>query len=330
MDARISLLKEEFENSLKNVQDLDKLNVLYVDFFGKKGKFNQTLKEILSSSSDKKSAGESINLLKSELTALYEKRKLSLLNEESVDVDVTAPGKKHPLGHEHVVTLAIEEIAEIFTRIGFVRKSYREIEKDWYAFEALNMPKDHPARDEWETFFVSDNVVLTPHTSSGQIRELEKKELPIRMINIAKTYRRQIDISHIPMFHQFEGMLVDKDVTIGHLKGTLDYFVQQFFGPNRKTRLRPFHFQFTEPSFEVDITCGNCLGRGCRMCKAGWVELGGAGMIHPNVLKATGVDPRVYNGFAFGWGVERTIVMRTSISDLRLLYQNDLRFLEQF
>lgn len=182
-------------------------------------------------------------------------------------------------------------------------------------------------------------MVLTPHTSNGQVREMEKGKLPIRMINIAKCYRRQIDISHTPMFHQFEGMYIDKNVSIAHLKGVFDYFAKAFFGPERKTRLRPFHFQFTEPSFEVDITCGICGGSGkladgtkCRLCKAGWLELGGSGMIHPNVLRNGGIDPDAYSGFAFGWGVERTYMMKSGsqLDDIRLLYSNDVRFLEQF
>ena len=174
-------------------------------------------------------------------------------------------------------------------------------------------------------------MVLIPHTSNGQIREMEKGKLPIRMINIAKCYRRQIDVSHTPMFHQFEGLYIDHNVSIGHLKGVLDYFAKQFFGSQRKTRIRPFHFQFTEPSFEVDVSCGVCLGRGCRLCKEGWLELGVAGMVHPNVLK-NGHIPDGYSGFAFGWGVERCYMMKsgTHLDDIRLLYNNDVRFLEQF
>jgi len=265
-------------------------------------------------------------------------------------VDVTAPGIKPPEGHLHIVSQAITEITRIFERIGFTRVRHPEADWDYYAFEALNMPKNHPARDEWETFFIDSQmsnvksqkfsrIVLTPHTSNGQVREMEKGKLPIRMINIAKCYRRQIDVSHTPMFHQFEGMYIDKYVSIAHLKGVFDYFVKQFFGPDRTIRLRPFHFQFTEPSFEVDINCGICLGKGklpsgekCRLCKEGWLELGGSGMIHPNVLKAGGINPSIYSGFAFGWGIERTYMMKsgTRIDDIRLLYSNDLRFLQQF
>jgi len=261
--------------------------------------------------------------------------------------DTTTPGDLPPQGHLHIVTQAIEEITNIFNKIGFTRVRHPEVDWDWYAFEALNMPQNHPARDEWETFFIKypisndqypmsnkkfSKIVLTPHTSNGQVREMEKGKIPIRMINIAKCYRRQSDISHVPMFHQFEGMYIDKNVSIGHLKGFIDYFVKQYFGSERKFRLRPFHFQFTEPSFEVDISCGVCGGKGCRLCKEGWLELAGSGMIHPNVLKYGGIDPNTYSGFAIGWGIERTYMMKSGIKldDIRLIYSNDVRFLKQF
>lgn len=265
-------------------------------------------------------------------------------------LDITMPGERPPHGNLHLVTQAIIEITRIFERIGFTRVRHPEVDWDWYPFESLNMPTNHPARDEWETFFLDfpgkpgkdphkQKIVLTPHTSNGQVREMEKGELPIRMINIAKCYRRQIDVSHTPMFHQFEGLYVDRDVSIGNLKGVFDHFVKHFFGASRVTRLRPFHFQFTEPSFEVDINCGICLGTSkltdgstCKLCKAGWLELGGAGMVHPVVLRNGGIDPDVYSGFAFGWGIERTSMMKsgTKLDDIRLLYSNDLRFLQQF
>ncbi|MEI6288750.1 MAG: phenylalanine--tRNA ligase subunit alpha [bacterium] len=261
--------------------------------------------------------------------------------------DFSLPGDVPPIGHLHLVTEAVREISSIFEGIGFERVKYPEVEWDYYAFETLNMPGDHPARDEWETFFIDKKIVdkkfgkriLTPHTSSGQVREMEKGKLPIRMMNISKCYRRQIDISHTPMFHQFEGLVIDKDINITHLKGTIEFFVKKFFGADRTIRLRPHHFQFTEPSFEVDISCGLCHGTGklednssCRMCKEGWLELAGAGMVHPNVLKAGGIDSSKYSGFAFGWGVERCYTMKAdlNIDDIRLLYKNDLRFNKQF
>ncbi len=259
--------------------------------------------------------------------------------------DVTAPGIKPPEGHLHIVSQAITEITRIFERIGFTRVRHPEVDWDWYAFESLNMPPHHPARDEWETFFITypgvprsrpalerkKQIVLTPQTSNGQVREMEKGKLPIRMINIAKCYRRQEDVSHTSMFHQFEGLYIDKNVSIGDLKGVMDFFFKQYYGPDRVSRIRPFHFQFTEPSFEVDVSCGVCHGKGCRLCKEGWLELGGAGMVHPNVLKAGGIDANIYNGFAFGWGVERVAMMNVQgVDDNRQVYNNDVRFLEQF
>jgi phenylalanyl-tRNA synthetase alpha chain len=290
---------------------------------------------------ERKNVGQLANELRSEIEAKLAQIKSELKSQSGTGgfLDITLPGAKLPEGHLHLATQAIREIIEIFEKIGFTRRRYPEVEWDWYTFESLNMPPEHPARDEWETFFIDSKPigskgqrVLTPHTSSGQVREMERKEMPIRMMNLSKCYRRQIDVTHLAMFHQFEGLLIDEDVTIAHLKGVLDYFVKQFFGSDRSARIRPFHFQFTEPSFEVDISCGLCGGKGCKMCKGGWVELGGAGMVHPNVLKAGKIDPKKYSGFAFGWGVERTYLMKAglSIPDIRLFYGNDLRFLQQF
>jgi phenylalanyl-tRNA synthetase alpha chain len=294
--------------------------------------------------------GVVLNQVKQSIEVALERRTQSLPATPQQFLDITAPGEKPPVGHLHIVSQAISEITRIFERIGFIRVRHPEVDWDWYPFESLNMPPNHPARDEWETFFIrfpgtpgkdpkKQAIVLTPHTSNGQVREMEKGKLPIRMINIAKCYRRQVDVSHTPMFHQFEGLFVDRNVSIAHLKGVLDYFAKQYYGPERTTRLRQFHFQFTEPSFEVDITCGVCLGKGvlsngvpCRLCKDGWLELGGAGMVHPVVLKNGGIDPDRWNGFAFGWGVERVAMMKsgTKLDDIRLLYGNDIRFLEQF
>ena len=328
---------QELINSAVSQEDLDQI---YLKFFGKRGQFTELSKSIAKIPEGQKAEfGKGLNQAKQQILESFERQKKEIVSGgEKQIIDITAPGKKPAIGHLHLVSQAIDEIVDIFKRIGFSLKSYPEIDWDWYAFESLNMPKDHPARDEWETFFVKSNPntilgsqVLTPHTSNGQVREMRRiKNPPIRMLNISRCYRRQVDVSHTPMFHQFEGMLIDKNVAISNLKGTLDYFAQQFFGKERKSRLRPHHFRFTEPSFEVDVTCGVCLGRGCRFCKSGWVELGGAGMVHPNVIKAGGLDPKKYTGFAFGWGVERTIAMRTEIGDIRLLFQNDIRFLEQF
>ena len=342
MDKKIRELLSESQEKLEQIKTKADLEKIYVELFGKNSPLNSLTKKI--STLDpilRPRAGQQINQAKKELEKLFEeaKAKLSTLNSQlSTSIDVTAPGKKTDIGHLHLVSQAIEEIANIFKRLGYTLASYPEIDWDWYAFEALNMPKDHPARDEWETFFIKSatdpklgNQILTPHTSNGQVREMRRvKTPPIRMINIARCYRRQIDVSHTPMFHQFEGLFIDKNVSICDLKGTFDFFTRNFFGKDRITRLRPHHFRFTEPSFEVDVTCGVCHGHGCRICKSGWLELGGAGIVHPKVLKSGGIDPEISRGFAFGWGIERTIAMKTNLSDIRLLYQNDIRFLEQF
>jgi len=324
--------------------DPKELEETKLQFLGKSGKLTLAIKEISSVPKEKR---KEIGMLANEVKQTIEqtikdqeqvlsKQKKSNLIEK---IDVTNPGIKPALGHLHLITQAIDEITQIFEHLGFNRVRYSEVDWDYYAFTALNFPKDHPARDEWETFFIKSQenpkngkMVLIPHTSSGQIREMERVKPPIRMLNIAKCYRRQSDVSHTPMFHQFEGLVIDKNISITHLKGTLEYFVKSYFGEKRKSRIRPYHFQFTEPSFEVDVSCGVCLGIGCKLCKAGWLEMGGAGMVHPSVLKAGGIDSKEYTGFAFGWGVERVLMMKEDmeIDDLRLLYSNDLRFLEQF
>jgi phenylalanyl-tRNA synthetase alpha chain len=349
MEEKLNNLRIEILASLKTIT-LNDLDAFYINYFGAKGSFTLLLRELKDLSKEEKpKIGRLVNEIKSELLAEYERRKL-ILNQSDKEkwFDITYPGLKPNIGHTHIVSQAIEEITEIFASIGFTRVRYPEVEWDWYSFSSLNFPLDHPARDDFETFFVKSKshpkfgrMLLSPHTSSGQVREMERAEgkPPIRMINIAKCYRPNWDISHTPMFHQFEGLVVDRGINITHLKGTMDYFARKFFGPNRMTRLRPYHFQFTEPSFEVDINCGVCLGKGrlddgskCRLCKEGWLELGGSGMVHPNVLTAGKIDSDKYSGFAFGWGVERTYMMKTGtkLDDIRLLYGNDIRFLEQF
>lgn len=334
-------------NSATNETQLEEFRIQYL---GKNGLVNQFMKKIKDIPSEQKGRfGQAANQAKKDISQALED-KLKEYREQpdaQTKFDVTMPGKKPKMGHLHLVSQAIEDISQIFTNIGFIRARYPEVDWDYFAFEALNMPASHPARDEWETLFVDTPIndkygkmVLTPHTSNGQVREMLRlnSKPPIRMINIGKCYRRQQDISHALMFHQFEGLVVDKDINITHLKGTLNYFAKTFYGKDRKIRLRPYHFQFTEPSFEIDVSCAVCHGTGkingknCRTCKQGWLELGGAGMVHPNVLKAGGIDSKKYSGFAFGWGVERVYMMRSDvkIDDIRYLYNNDVRFLEQF
>lgn len=352
MDNELINIKNNALSLILDSQTLDDLEEIKLQFLGRSGQLTQAIKKFPKiAPSDKKEIGMLANEVKLTIErAISDKEnqlKISSIRQKIEKIDITNPGIKPPVGHLHLITQAITEITEIFERIGFIRVRYPEVEWDWYAFEALNFPKDHPARDDWETFFVDANpspkygpMLLTPHTSSGQIREMISavksatgREIPpIKMLNIAKCYRRQSDVSHTPMFHQFEGLAVNEDLSIVNLKGVLDYFVKSYFGENRKSRIRPYHFEFTEPSFEVDVTCGVCDGKGCRLCKEGWLEMGGAGMVHPNVLTNTGIDPKKYNGFAFGWGVERVLMMKEGIEidDLRLLYSNKLEFLEQF
>lgn len=344
MKEKLEGLKKEFAGELKKIKSLADLEILDNKYLGRKsGGLTNLMKEMKSLPKEEMPMiGKLANEIKLFVTEGIEKAKASLENKDQVNnlFDPTLPGTEQPVGHLHMVSQAIREISSIFESIGFKRERYPEVEWDYYGFESLNMPAGHPARDEWETFFIDKEIInkkfgqriLTPHTSSGQVREMEKGNLPIRMMNISKTYRRQIDASHSPMFHQFEGLVIDKDINITHLKGTVEYFVKRFFGEDREIRLRPHHFQFTEPSFEVDISCGVCGGKGCKLCKEGWLELAGAGMVHPNVLTAGGIDPKVYSGFAFGWGVERCYMMKSglNIDDIRLLYKNDLRVINQF
>lgn len=349
MEERLIGIKNAAISFVLEAQNQAELEEIKLQFLGRSGQLTLALKEIPKLSLENRAeVGKLANEVKNTIEETIEQKISEFKTQKSKvtkeKIDVTNPGIRPPLGHLHLITQAISEITDIFSRIGFTRVAYPEIEWDYYAFTALNFPENHPARDDWETFFIKEErhpkngqVILTPHTSSGQVREMlntvqHNKPVNIKMLNIAKCYRRQSDVSHTPMFHQFEGLVVGENISITHLKGTLDYFVKSYFGEKRTSRIRPYHFQFTEPSFEVDVTCGVCLGQGCKLCKAGWLEMGGAGMVHPNVLKYGGVDSKKFTGFAFGWGVERVLMMKEGIEidDLRLLYSNKLEFLEQF
>lgn len=330
---RIQEILDKAESDLSNANDIEEIRVKYL---GRKSEFNQIMKSIRDiPGEDRGIVGKTANETKNKIVELIENSQVGSSDDEGIDV--TAPGTKIEPGSLHItVTQAIREIADIFKRMGFYRVRYPEVDWDYYAFSALNFPDDHPARDDWETFFIDkENVnnelgkrLLTPHTSSGQVREMETGRMPIRMINISRCSRRQLDASHTMQFFQFEGMMIDRDVTIANLKGILDYFVKEFFGPDREVRIRPYNFKFTEPSFEVDVS----VPEGLNIGKEGWLEIGGCGMIHPNVLRAGGIDPDVYSGWAFGWGVERNKAMQKGVNmdDIRVLYQNDIRFLKQF
>ncbi|MDP3955241.1 MAG: phenylalanine--tRNA ligase subunit alpha [bacterium] len=343
MEEKLLNLKNQAISNILEAKSSKDLEALRISFFGRKGIITEIVKQMPALAPEKrKEVGRLLNEVKKTIEETINNQQSTINNQQSTIesdwLDVTAPGLRPSQGHLHLITQTIEEITKIFEKIGFTRVSYPEVEWDWYAFEGLNMPKNHPARDEWETFFIEGlshpkfgEAILTPHTSSGQLREMKRMgKPPIRMLNIAKCYRRQSDISHAPMFYQFEGLVIDRGINITHLKGTLDYFVKQYFGSERQARIRPFHFQFTEPSFEVDVTCFLCKGKGCKVCKDGWLELGGSGMVHPIVLKNGGIDPKEYTGFAWGWGVERVMMMKYGIPDIRLLFGGDLRFLNQF
>ncbi|MBN1169323.1 phenylalanine--tRNA ligase subunit alpha [Candidatus Woesebacteria bacterium] len=342
MRDRILNIKNEAIAQITEASNSEELEGIRIEYLGRKGKINELTGNINElSSEEKKQIGILINEVKTTLENEISSKEDQLHIKSAEWFDPTIPGIKQDLGHLHMITQAIQEIEDIFKQIGFVRRRYPEAEWDYFAYTALNFPSDHPARDEMETFFIDSpenkkygKMLLTPHTSSGQVREMLRvnSKPPIRMLNIAKTYRRESDASHNPLFHQFEGLVVDEGINITHLKGTLEYFVQHFYGPNIKVRLRPHNFKFTEPSFEIDTTCTICEGKNCKVCKEGWLEQAGSGMVHPNVLKAGGIDPKKYSGFAFGWGVERALMMKSGVKipDLRTLYSTDLRYLRQF
>ncbi len=347
MTVDISSITLPIQQALQKVHSLTvfkDLEEFELTLFGRNGELNKAL-DVLNTLEDKdakRELGKSINGFKQSLKEAITQKRLELLQNSGDFIDTTLPGDKEctPLGELHMVTKAIEEITRIFGKIGFYRLSYPEIEWEKYAFESLNMPSTHPARDDFETFFIDapaskeyGRMILTPHTSSGQVREmLRLKKPPIRMINIGRCYRPNWDVTHTPMFHQFEGLCIDKDISIKHLKGTISYFVKEFYGQEVEIRLRPYHFQFTEPSFEVDMTCTICKGTGkineqkCKVCKSGWLELGGAGMVHPNVLLAGEINPQEYSGWAFGFGIERVYMMKGNLKleDIRPLYSGEM------
>lgn len=314
------------------------LQEIRIRFLGKKGELTAIMKGMGQLSAEERPlVGALANRVKEELEAQINSRLGSVREAEitrriaSERIDVTLPGRRTFTGSKHPITLVIEEVTEIFAALGFGVAEGPEVEKDFYNFEALNIPKDHPARDMQDTFYISDDVVLRTHTSPVQIRTMLKHAPPVRVIAPGTVYRRDSDLTHSPMFHQVEGFLVDRHVTFGDLKGILTAFVTQFFSEKVGLRFRPSFFPFTEPSAEVDIQCVICSGEGCRVCKqSGWLEILGSGMIDPEVFKAVNYDPELYSGFAFGVGLERLAMLKYGVNDLRLFFENDLRFLKQF
>ncbi|HPQ28236.1 MAG TPA: phenylalanine--tRNA ligase subunit alpha, partial [Desulfobacteraceae bacterium] len=323
MIGQLTELKKTALEELATVNDPAELEKLRIKYLGKKGLLTSLMKKIGTLPQDERAdAGKVSNLIKSNLSKRFKEesqRIESLKAAQSAFLDVTLPGREPLRGHLHPVTLVIQEVCQIFIKMGFRIVKGPNVESDYYNFEALNLPKDHPARDMQDTFYVSDNVVLRTHTSPIQVRTMESQRPPVSVIAPGKVYRRDSDVSHTPMFHQVEGLLVDKHVTLGDLKGTLTSFVHQMFGTDTRIRFRPSFFPFTEPSAEVDIQCVICGGKGCRTCsQSGWLEILGSGMVDPEVYRFVDYDPELYSGFAFGMGIERIAMLKYGIDDIQL------------
>ena len=335
MKDQVLDIEKKALHELGEIKDLEALEKFRVAYLGKKGALTSLLKRLGElSSAERPEAGQVLNRLKKELTTRFEEareRVFSRKQEGLSLLDVTLPGRGPARGRLHPVSQVMKEICQIFGKMGFRVVKGPNVELDYYNFEALNIPRDHPARDMQDTFYVSENVVLRTHTSPMQVRTMESQAPPVSVIAPGKVYRRDSDVTHTPMFHQVEGLLVDKGVTFGDLKGTLTTFVHQMFGRDTSLRFRPSFFPFTEPSAEVDIRCVICKGKGCRTCKnTGWIEILGSGMVDPEVYRFVHYDPEIYSGFAFGMGIERVAMLKYGIDDIQLFYRNDMRFLRQF
>ena len=352
-----NLYKHKFERNFKMKETLNRikaealcaiaspetddaaLEALRIKYLGKKGELTAVLRGMGQLSPEERPVvGQLANEVRAEIETAITEKKASLADAAldaqliAEKLDVTGPGKKSKVGHRHPLTLVQRDMEEIFIGMGFSIAEGPEVEYDYYNFQALNIPENHPARDTQDTFYITDKILLRSQTSPVQARTMEVQKPPIRIISPGRVYRSDaMDATHSPLFHQMEGLVVDKGITMGDLKGMLETFAKQEFGENTKVRFRPHHFPFTEPSAEVDISCFMCGGKGCRLCKGeGWIEILGAGMVHPNVLRNCGIDPEVYSGFAFGMGVERIAMLKYHIGDIRHFYDNDVRFIEQF
>ena len=339
MQDRIRSILDEMKAALENAKSNEAMQEIRVKYLGKKGEITSMMKQMGSLSPEERpSFGQRINAARKEAEEALEARQKLVADKLKNDklrretIDVTLPGKTRFVASEHPLTKVCSEIKEIFTKMGYTVLDGPEIELDKFNFELLNIPKDHPSRDMQDTFYVSDEIVLRTHTSPMQARTMLSRKPPIRIICPGRVYRAdEVDASHSPVFHQMEGLVVDKDVTMADLRGTLNAFAERLYGKGITTRFRPSFFPFTEPSAEVDLTCVNCHGKGCRVCKGtGWIEVLGCGMVNPKVLEMCGIDSTVYSGFAFGIGLERIAMQRYSIPDMRLLYEGDMRFLGQF
>ena len=339
MKEQLKSIEEKAKAAISAAADLSVLDDLRVGILGKKGELTAILKQMGKLSAEERPAmGQLANQVRSTVEELLVEKQAALqaaaqnARLAAETIDITMPGQKPPAGRLHPLQIVEEEVKEIFLGMGFSVADGPEVEYDYYNFEALNLPPDHPARDTQDTFYITDNILLRTQTSSVQVHVMETQKPPIRVISPGRVYRSDaVDATHSPLFHQIEGLVIDKGITMADLKGTLELLMQRLYGDDCRIRLRPHHFPFTEPSAEVDVMCFQCMGKGCRMCKnEGYIELLGAGMVHPWVLENSGIDSSVYSGFAFGLGLERIVMRRYNISDMRLLFENDTRFLEQF
>lgn len=339
MQKKLDEIKAQALAQIENSDVLEKLNEVKVNFLGKKGELTAVLKGMKDvAPEDRPKVGQMVNDTREVIENALEtaiktmERKVREKQMENETIDVTLPAKKSTMGKRHPNLLVQEEMERIFMGMGYEVVEGPEVELDYYNFEALNIPADHPAKDEQDTFYINGDILLRTQTSGTQVHVMERGELPIRMIAPGRVFRSdEVDATHSPSFHQIEGLVIDKHITFADLKGTLAEFAREMFGKDTKVRFRPHHFNFTEPSAEADISCFKCGGKGCRFCKGtGWIEILGCGMVHPNVLRMSNIDPDKYSGFAFGVGVERVALLKYEIDDMRLLYENDIRFLKQF
>lgn len=339
MKQQLEEIKSRAAAALANAKLPQEIDEFRVRFLGKKGELTGILKQMGKLSPEERPViGQLANEVRSWIETDIETRLTEIKASqmaarlESEKLDVTLPGKRPQFGAKHPLSIVLDEIKEIFIGMGFEIADGPEVETDYYNFEALNIPKDHPARDTQDTFYINENILLRTQTSPVQVRVMEQKKPPIRIISPGQVYRSDaLDATHSPLFHQIEGLVVDKGITFADLKGTLETFIKRLYGEDSVVRFRPHHFPFTEPSAEVDVQCFNCKGEGCRLCKGeGWIEILGCGMVHPKVLSNCGIDPDVYSGFALGMGLERVVMRRYNIDDIRLFYENDVRFLKQF
>ncbi len=339
MKEQLSAIRSNAMAALNAADTLAVLEDLRIQYLGKKGELTAVMKGMGGLSAEERPViGQLANQVRSEIETALEEKKTALETAAagaklaSEKIDVTMPGKKPVKGKKHPLITVLDDLKDIFIGMGFSIAEGPEVELDYYNFEALNIPKDHPARDTQDSFYIDESVVLRSQTSPVQVRTMEQQKPPIRIISPGRVYRSDaMDATHSPVFHQVEGLVIDKNITMADLKGTLEVFVKKLYGEETRLRFRPHHFPFTEPSAEVDISCFNCGGEGCRICKGeGWIEILGCGMVHPRVLRNCGIDPDEYSGFAFGIGLERVAMFRYDIDDIRLFYENDVRFLEQF